>query len=398
MQNVVDTETVSGPKKLGGAIRLFVLIDALGWEYIKDREFLTDLLPYRTALKTVLGFSSGAIPSILTGALPSVTGHWNLFYFDPEGSPFRWLKHFAFLAESIRNSRVANKLLQQIGRRILGLGPLFDCCVSPSLLHLFNWVERKNIYEPGAISGARSIFDQLSQRGISYKVYSYHHSTDSQILAQAQADIRGRAAEVYFVYLCEMDMFLHTHCAKPDAIARKLGWYDEQLRAVLATARKLDPNATMAIFSDHGMTPVTRHYDLMRDIEALALQMPDDYLVIYDSTMARFWFFSDTARQQITNCLNTMSCGRILPDEEVRNLGIFFADRRYGEVIFLLHPGWLLSRSDFNGPRWVPAGMHGYHPGDSYSDAVWLSDRQPSTPMRTITDVYSYMLDSLSNG
>ncbi len=67
---------------------VFTLIDALGWKYLEDSPFLDDLLPYRAPLQTVLGFSSGAIPTILTGVPPAVTGHWNLFYFDPKGSPF----------------------------------------------------------------------------------------------------------------------------------------------------------------------------------------------------------------------------------------------------------------------------------------------------------------------
>ena len=193
-----------------------------------------------------------------------------------------------------------------------------------------------------------------------------------------------------------MDMFLHSNCSKPKEIDRKVAWYDEQLRAVLNTARQIDPEASMTIFSDHGMTPVHQHYDLMSDIEALPFRMPVDYLAIYDSTMARFWFFSENARRTIGDCLENSVCGRILHDEELRNLGVFFGDRRYGELVFLLKPGWLVARSDFNGPRWVPVGMHGYHPDDSFSDAVFLADRQPSIPMRTIADVYPCMREALS--
>src|SRR5882724_7164778 len=147
-------------------VRLFCLIDAFGWEYLKQREFLSDLLPYRKPLKTVLGFSSGAIPTILTGVPPSENGHWNLFYYDPEGSPFRWLKYFSFMPDFVMNNRITSKLLKEIGRHLLGLGGGFDCAVTPSLLRWFNWVERKNIYERGGISGAPSIFDQLAENQI----------------------------------------------------------------------------------------------------------------------------------------------------------------------------------------------------------------------------------------
>src|SRR4051812_33385810 len=78
-------------------LQVFVLIDALGWKILEQYEFLSDILPKRMPLRTVLGFSSGAIPSMLTGTIPAEHGHWNLYYYDPEGSPFRWLKPLLFL-------------------------------------------------------------------------------------------------------------------------------------------------------------------------------------------------------------------------------------------------------------------------------------------------------------
>src|ERR1051325_2584848 len=49
------------PVKSKRHIELFVLIDALGWEYLERNDFLTDVLPHRNPLRTILGFSSGAI-------------------------------------------------------------------------------------------------------------------------------------------------------------------------------------------------------------------------------------------------------------------------------------------------------------------------------------------------
>ena len=138
-------------------LSISVLIDALGWRFLEGREFLSDMLPFRKPLRTVLGFSSGAIPTILTGLPPAQNGHWNLYYYDPKGSPSRWLRHFGFLPSRMLDNRVTRKLLKEMGRRMLGLGPLFECCVSPRLLHLFNWVEKRNIYDRGGISGADSI-------------------------------------------------------------------------------------------------------------------------------------------------------------------------------------------------------------------------------------------------
>lgn len=375
-------------------LSLFALIDALGWQFLEGREFLSDLLPYRIPLRTVLGFSSGAIPTILTGLPPSQTGHWNLFYYDPKGSPFRWLKPFRFLPDRVMDHRVTRKLLKEMGRHVLGLGKNFECCVSPKLMPWFNWIEKRNIYARGGISGAPSIFDQLSQGGIRYRVYSYNQWSDKEILERSLSDLERREADFFFIYLCEMDQFLHDHWRQPAELEKRLNWYAAGLRLIFELGRTVDEDVAIAVFSDHGMTPVSQHFDLVKEVDALGLVMPDDYLAVYDSTMARFWFFREDARRKVVERLQTLPCGRILAEDELQQLGIFFRDRRYGEVIFLLHPGCLFSRSDFSGRGWTPSGMHGYHPDDPYSYGVFLSNHEPSPPVHTLADVYGYMREA----
>jgi hypothetical protein len=163
------------------------------------------------------------------------------------------------------------------------------------------------------------------------------------------------------------------------------------LRAVIDAARTVDSRARISVFSDHGMTPVTRRYDLLQDIEAVGLEMPGEYLAAYDSTMARFWFFSAEARQRMSDALASNASGRILSDAELKDLGVFFPDRRFGEMVFLLHPGWMMARSNFNGSQWAPAGMHGYHPGDPGSDAIYLSDVAPKRRLESICEIYAEM-------
>jgi len=375
-----------------GGLHLFVLIDALGWRILEGREFLSDLLPFRVPLRTVLGYSSGAIPTILTGRPPARHGHWNLFYYDPDGSPFRWLRRLGFLPAGVLDSRLARKALKEVGRRVLGLGPLFECCVSPRLLPWFNWVEKRSVYEPGGIAGAPSIFDDLAAAGIPARVYSYHRWTDQEILRRAREDLQGGAARFYFLYLSELDGALHAHCGDETAMAAALDRYASGLREVFDCARRLDPESRLTVFSDHGMTPVRQRYDLVGAIDALGFGMPADYLAVYDSTMARFWFFRDEARHRITARLGDLPCGRIVPGAELEELGVLFADRRYGDVVFLLEPGWLVSQSDFNGSRWSPSGMHGYHPEDPDSDGIFLSSGPPSAPVRSIADIHSLMV------
>jgi Type I phosphodiesterase / nucleotide pyrophosphatase len=375
-------------------LQVIALIDALGWEYIRDRRFLEDVLPYRTPLKTVLGFSSGAIPTILTGLMPERHGHWNLFYYDPQHAPFWWLKGFNWLPGKVLDNRYGRRLLKELGQRLLGLGPTFECCVSPHLLPYFNFSERRDIYRPRAIESAPTLFDELEQEGRSYRVYTYHQCSDAEIFRRARRDIAESGATLFFLYLCEVDAFLHMHCKESKAIDQKLSWYEQQLRELFRFVRERDPEASLMVCSDHGMTPVTRQADIVAEVEKLNLRMPQDYLAVYDSTMARFWFFQEGARERITALMGSLKCGHTLSKQELQNCGLHFPDDRYGQLIFLLDPGCIIARSDFNGRGWFPEGMHGYHPNDSYSDAIFLSDKKPTQPMRTIADVYYSIRDA----
>ncbi len=186
------------------------------------------------------------------------------------------------------------------------------------------------------------------------------------------------------------------HCNDPEKIAVKLAWYEQRLQTLFAAALRRDPQAKFFLFSDHGMTPVRRHYDLAADIEACGLRMPQDYLAVYDSTMARFWFFSGRARAAITDCLRRVPCGRLLPEDELRQLGVFFPDNRYGEAILLMEPGTLISTSGFNGAGWKPPACTDTTRTIPHSDAVFLANSDPATPPSTVKDLYRYMRESVS--
>jgi predicted AlkP superfamily pyrophosphatase or phosphodiesterase len=377
-------------------INVFVLIDALGWSLLQGREFLSDVLTYRRPVRTVLGFSSGAIPTMLTGLPPSVTGRWNLFYYDPQGSPFRWLRPFLAMPDQLLDNRVTRKLLKEIGQHALRLGPLFECCVSPRLLPLFNYSEKRSIYGPGGIEGACSFFDVLDRQSIPFRVYTYRQFKDAEILAQARRDMKEDGSQVFFLYLSELDHLLHQNPDKNGPVGKQLDWYESELREVFRIAREADPQASFSVYSDHGMAPVQKRYDVVQAVEALGYVMPDDYLSVYDSTMARFWFFSDAARQGIVKRLEPLQCGRILRDDELETLGVLFPDRRYGEIIFLMNPGWLMARSDFHGKGWSPRGMHGYHPDDPDSDAIFLTNRPPKAEVRNLADVFAHMVEAIA--
>jgi len=75
--------------------------------------------------------------------------------------------------------------------------------------------------------------------------------------------------------------------------------------------------------------------------------------------------------------------------EELKRLGCDFADRRYGELFFLMQPGVLINPS-FMGERPIP-GMHGYHPEDAQSVAFHATSQAPERPPARLDDLHALM-------
>ena len=187
---------------------IFVLMDALGWEWIKEDPFLKEVAPYRRPLDSVLGFSTAAIPSILTGRFPEEHGRLSLFHRANGHSPFSKLKLICAMPPWMVENRYARFAVKKLARRMNNFTGYFQLYGVPlSYLPKLDVCEKRNIYAPGGIPGSSSIFDLLREGGKSYKTYCYHDGTDDQLLASIEADMRAGAAKFYFLYLAETRLF-----------------------------------------------------------------------------------------------------------------------------------------------------------------------------------------------
>ncbi|HEY2992210.1 MAG TPA: alkaline phosphatase family protein [Methylomirabilota bacterium] len=374
-------------------LSIYVLVDALGWEVLRYRPFLDDLWAERRWLVTILGYSSGAIPTLLTGQLPSQHGHWNLIYRDPVRSPFGWTRPLGRLPRPLVENRVSRRVLKSAARRLSGYSGYFSLYDYP-VAHLpqFDLTEKRDIYTPGGLD-APSIFDDMRAAGIPYESYTYHTHTDAEILALAPGCAATTDARVLFLYLSGLDHHLHFHVHEPDSVSRMVAWYEAGLRRVWEAATRARADVRMFVFSDHGMTPIRWTHDLRRDVEATGLRVLHDYLPAYDSTMARFWVETDRARETLSALLEDHPCGTLMSERELQRLGVSFEDGRYYHMLFLMKPGLLLSPSDMGTVRF--AGMHGYHPSEPTADAVLLATTPVDKAVDHIAGVRGALLEDL---
>lgn len=379
----------SGERPRRRMLALSVFIDACGWEIIRNRPFLADLAPQRRRLRSVFGYSSACIPSILSGRWPSEHRNWCYFVHDPANSPFRKLRVLRWLPRRLTSRRIFRRWLSRFLRGPLRFQGYFDL-YNLSFRHIsqFDFTEKKSPLKPGGMNRGPNLFDFLEEEGIAYHVSDPAAGEDANLDA-LEADIGEGRPDFAFLYWPALDGLMHIVGNDSPRVPGKLQEYEERIERLMAKARERYSEVRLRVFSDHGMANCVETLDLRRRIEALPVRMERDYMVVYDSTMARFWFFNERARREVTACLDRVEQGRILPDAELRELGTLFPDRYFGELIFLVEEGVLIVPSDM-GERPI-AAMHGYHPDAPQSYAALMSNSEIPGETSAIPHLYDLM-------
>lgn len=369
---------------------LFVFIDACGWEIIKDDPFVRDVAPHRRSLRSVFGYSSACVPSILSGRYPHEHRNWSYFVYDPKNTPFKSLKALQWIPNALTGRRRVRRWLSKFVKLKLKFKGYFDLYNVPfRYISLFDFTEKKSPLQPGGMNRGTNIFDFLQERNIPYHVSEPARGEEGNLDALC-ADIATEKIDFAFLYWPELDGLMHRVGNNSDEVPHKLRSYETKIARLLASAREHYEEVRLYVFSDHGMANCDKHINLKAKIDALGFKMGEDYAVVYDSTMARFWFFNDRAQKEIIECLEDVPEGEILSDAELTDLGTFFPDRYFGELIFLLEEGTLIVPSHM-GERPIRA-MHGYHPEAPQSYAALCTNRTDvPAGINAIPDVFKLM-------
>ncbi len=355
------------------SLSLFIMVDACGWEIVKNDPFLNRVAPHRHKLESVFGYSSTCVPSIVSGHWPDEHRNWCYFVHDPKQSPFRFLSWLKWLPKAVTGRRIFRRWLTKLAKKKLGFKGYFDLYNIPfEHIDQFDFTEKKSPLQPGGMNRGDNIFDTLTQRGMPHFVSDPNQSEETN-RDQLTAHVQAGDIDFAFMYWAGLDGLLHRVGNDSAEVPAKLRVYEEWIERIHSLATEQYDEVKLHVFSDHGMANCDEHLNLKATIEALPLSFGKDYAVVYDSTMARFWFFNDSARQQITAALSTVNQGRIIPETELKQMRAHFDDHQFGELIFLVKEGVLIVPSHM-GERPIRA-MHGYHPHDPHSYATLFTNQ-----------------------
>jgi predicted AlkP superfamily pyrophosphatase or phosphodiesterase len=376
-------------------IDLYIFIDSYGYELLKKSGRLHEKLIFEKPVKMQFGYSSTAIPSILTGVSPSVHQQFTFFYHikDSFSSMFTVFDSIFFkcIPSFISGRRRFRVLISKMLKKYFNINGYFDLYSVPFWkLKYFNYSEMNDLFDKNAFKNCENLKDYLSKNGIKHFISNWRQSEEKNF-SELFDQLSENDNEFIFAYFAGLDGVQHMHTKDSKETNKKIEYYKEKIKKVFNILDENYSDYRVGIFSDHGMTTLTDVVDIGNIIKTSGLKEPEDFLSFLDSTMARFWYYGESSRERIRETLGDVSFGKFLSKEEMMEMGVYFKDQRYGEDIFLVNPGVQIAPSDM-GKDPLP-GMHGYSPEDKDSDAIWLSNYNPKNPPSEVKGIFSCMLE-----
>jgi hypothetical protein len=373
---------------------IILLVDALGWELAARVPDFAPNLASRRRLDTILGFSSGALPTLFTGEMPSRHGRWLMYRRAQGRTPFAGFGALGWAPPRLRRSWKMGRVLHQVvrARGVRGYYNLYE--VPRALLAEFDLAERDDIFAPGGLP-CPSLWDTLAARHVRWRSWNWR-TPEAANLAQLEAAAGGED-DLLFCYTADLDAQFHREGSSGAGVRERIERYGAMLARIDAAARRRGREPWIYLLSDHGMVDVTGTVDVMGRLAGLGVCWPDDYLGFFDSTMARFWWRTPGARERVREALADGPDGRWLDAATLEREGCGFAAHEYGEDVYLLAPGRLLLPS-FMGSAPVRA-MHGYDPAHPDMAALLLANRPLPVAVRHLRDVRAFLeaeLDALA--
>ncbi|MEM6910614.1 MAG: alkaline phosphatase family protein [Verrucomicrobiota bacterium] len=371
-------------------VDLFVFADALGWSQVTRRDYLQDLLPQRHPCETLFGYSSTCDPTILTGTLPQEHGHFSFFVKAQAASPFQALAPLGLLPHLVAgNHRIRNRASRWVARAKGYTGYFQLYSVPFSKLPYLDYTEKDDIYEPGGIRGGqRTIFQDWTASGRPW-LRSDWRQGDAANIAQAKTALEKGEVELLYLFTAKLDATMHRYGTAHPEVDAAFENFAQDLRDLADLASRHYREVRLHLFADHGMADVHTCSDLLlRWNREVGLRYGRDYIAVWDSTMARFWFETEAAREEGLAFLGSQKDGQLLSDAQLAAWHCLFPERTYGEHFYLLPPGSLFVPSFLNQRK--VTGMHGYTPEHPDSTACWLTNCETS-PVTNLAQIHPVM-------
>ncbi|HRI62641.1 MAG TPA: alkaline phosphatase family protein [Polyangium sp.] len=371
---------------------LVVFVDALGPAQLDRFDKHLDFLPYRRALRGILGYSSGALPTILTGAPPSIHGRMCLFSrnADDDGGVLAPLSVLGLLPRLIHERNIVRRLAASwIARHSEVTGYLALHRVPPRAFQWLDIPEREDIFQAEAIGAARTFLADARAAGLCVFTANWKLQ-EAKRWSDVFTKLPALQPDLTFLYSAELDAHLH----KFGNTSRRVQPVITSIAHCIARTQDIltkDGRSLMTIvIGDHGMADVHRIID-PRPIAA-RINIEQSFI---DSTMWRFWGPESTLMTTRKTVESSLIPGAWLDLRVLRSRGVPALGAPFAQALWLLPEGTIFA------PSWVGGkarGMHGYDVGTQSSLAALASNDDAVSKCNALTDVAAVIRKRLGLG
>jgi len=369
---------------------MVVFVDALGPQQLETLGSGLRSFPHRRALDGVLGYSSGALASVLTGVPPSAHGRMCLFSAREQGAgilaPLRWL---GLLPRVIHERGAVRRTAARALARAAHLtGYVALHRVPPSAFPWLDLPEREDLFTADRVGGARTFLADARDAGV--RVYAAPWQLpEPRRWDHAHAALSLDPPELAFLYAAELDAALHQHGNASAAAAGALDRISTHIERAREEMSRGGARLTVLVVGDHGMADVHSAID-PRDVVA---KLERDHMRVFvDSTMLRLWGTEPSLERARATLEAARFPGKWLDATALAARDAPVRGAPYGDAFFLLDEGALFSPSYVGGRV---HGMHGYDLETGSSRAALASDAPISPECTSITSVARVVRDRL---
>ncbi|HEY4116228.1 MAG TPA: hypothetical protein VGM56_00180, partial [Byssovorax sp.] len=189
---------------------LVAFVDALGPREATTLATRVGLAP--RGLTGILGYSSGALPTILTGRSPSEHGRMCLFsgYTGPSASPLAPLRFLELLPAVVRSRPRVQRVVTRLFSTAMGWDGYFTPArVPPSLFRDLDAPEDRDLFRADEIGGCPTFLAEAREAGLRVSVADWRTSD----AARADALANAPDADLSLLYFSGLDGLLHARGA-----------------------------------------------------------------------------------------------------------------------------------------------------------------------------------------
>jgi hypothetical protein len=344
---------------------IMILIDGFSSKYV-SKQLSANLYSLKEAdclakLTPMFGFQ-GVGAAMYSGAPSNITGIFTEFVLrqNEPVSQSHFLQMLLRISDNLpRDSLCLNTralLFKLIRFRNAGVSNL----IPPEILDRFSPKIQKKFTSYGSLGKIKTVFDIMQENGMSFDLLKPLPLSETNSFNNIIGKIkRGTLPDLMVIHPCSLDILGHDFGPNSKQIEHAITIMDNHIGHIVKSTEFLKDEIMIIILSDHGMVPVKKYFDLKYVLNEIPLKLGKDYLVFMDSTMARFWFFNNRARELIAEKLSPIKFGRILDKKDRTALGIEKIGDEYGELIYAVNDGVVIFPDFFR--KWSPPkGMHGY--------------------------------------